>query len=122
MTPEAQRIAIAKACGWEMAGGTMKGQSVGIRPDEIGSATAFDYQLIPDYTNDLNAMHEAVQSKLNNSIDSMIYAEHLVQIVLGYENQKRNFVLNNWELTRLSLATAAQQAEAFLKTLNLWTP
>lgn len=46
MTPEAQRIAIAEACGWQLLGGMWH--------HPIGG-------FIPDYLNDLNAMHEPLR-------------------------------------------------------------
>lgn len=50
MNPEAQRIAIAKACGW-----THIVFDRGWKSTDLG-----DFQAkIPDYLNDLNTMHEA---------------------------------------------------------------
>jgi hypothetical protein len=89
MTPEQQRIAIAKACG--------EGHH--------------HIRNFPDYLNDLNAMHQAekvlrkvMKPSDNDTIigDRMHdYAEHI------------NYAFD---------ATAAQRAEAFLKTLNLFQP
>ncbi len=71
MNAEAQRIAIAEACGWKVIGTKMHifgnpddelckstcafGDSYGNRNDEI--------DWIPDYLDDLNAMHEGVRSQ-----------------------------------------------------------
>jgi len=57
-------------------------------------------QTVPDYLNDLNAMHEA---------------EKFVKNVWG----KYVKTLNSF--TDPACATAAQRAEAFLRTLNLYT-
>jgi hypothetical protein len=52
MTPEAQQIVIAKACGW--------------RKDKRGLGwltPSGEYSELPDYLNDLNAMHTALKSQ-----------------------------------------------------------
>ena len=56
-----------------------------------------DYECL-DYTSDLNAMHEAEKVLSNNQWLDYVGA-----------------------LNQNVAATAAQRAEAFLKTLNLWT-
>jgi hypothetical protein len=106
MTPESQRIAIAEACGWVRPIGITN-----VEPDTWW--TKGDNKLtlhLPDYLNDLNAMHEAEK-------------------VLDDEQAATYYDLLNIKLptTRCSIdeyvihATAAQRAEAFLRTLNLWT-
>jgi hypothetical protein len=98
MNPKKQRIAIAQACGWTDIGfayfsGTGLDPLDGLRDD------------LPDYLNDLNAMHEAEKMLTND--------------------QKTDFIraVNKGDFSnrRLAFATAAQRAEAFLRTLNLWT-
>lgn len=85
MTPEQQRIAIAGACG------------------EDNDSIYRD--LIPDYLNDLNAMHEA--EKIMNNNDWWKFVEHLTNICGGG--------------TALGIsATASQRAEAFLRTIGKW--
>ncbi len=94
MKPELQRIRIAKACGFdeshwiELEGGIVFGTS--------GS--------LPDYPNDLNAMHEA----------------EVVIIKLGYTAIRTYEDLLQKQIANIIFATAAQRAEAFLKALNLW--
>jgi len=119
MTPEQQRIAIARACGWTNVAPLIV-KNVKHEGDDITVGISSDDGWIPDYLNDLNAMHEAEQ-------------------VLTYE-QKRRFVFwldylhpsadihpcdrkNDMRLEVFGLihATAAKKAEAFLRTLNLWT-
>ncbi len=62
--------------------------------------------MIPDYLNDLNAMHEA-EGTLNRGS--------------GY-HETGGYGLYLVALDHDVSATAAQRAEAFLKTLNLWKP
>ena len=56
MTPDERRIKIAELCGWTEIKST-NGVIIGIDPDPIER----DYRnRIPDYLNDLNAIHEIV--------------------------------------------------------------
>jgi hypothetical protein len=100
MTDEEINQAIAKACGWrdltiEGGSGFYKGFDNGaeLRPD------------LPDYVNDLNAMHEA-ESVLQNQFLAMIE-----------ETYWRNL---QWVKPHPIYATARQRAEAFLRTLGKW--
>jgi hypothetical protein len=103
MKPELQRIRIAKACGFdeshwlELGGGIVFGTS--------GS--------LPDYPNDLNAMHEA-EKTLDDDLD-LDYSENL-EIATG----ARWGANNSYDMSKYRSATAEQRAEAFLRTLNLW--
>jgi hypothetical protein len=99
MTPEAQRIAIAEACGW-VREDTSFTRAQGWR----GPKGDWYSPLPPDFLDDLNAMHEA-ESSIPQPSD--FYRHNLVE-VCGSEQQ-------------IHRATAAQRAEAFLRTLNLWT-
>jgi hypothetical protein len=105
MTPEQQRIAIAEACGWKLVmdnplyepywedtNGNIIGVSCGMR--------------FPNYLNDLNAMHEA-ENVLTNE-QWWLFVGFLTEIRGG-------------GVALCISASAAQRAEAFLKTLNLWT-
>lgn len=126
MTPEAQRIAIAEACGWT----DIKERYIesllcvpitensdpiisGLQPDKKGLSA------IPDYPENLNAMHE-VELKLNNSKDSGIYARSLMYLVCGYSTNEDCISINGWVMMRIARATASQRAEAFLKTIGKW--
>ncbi len=91
MKPEQQRIAIAEACGM-------------IRYSDTHWLTSEDDGEViplPDYLNDLNAMHDA-EKVLN--LDQWHYYKQW----LGEFSRTQNGVH----------ATAAQKAEAFLRTLN----
>jgi len=69
---------------------------------------------IPDYCNDLNAMHEA-EKAFENDYQREEYA---ARIINGDMWKSEQFSEGDAETTLF--ATAAQRAEAFLKTLNLW--
>ena len=111
MKEEQQRIKIAEACGW-----TAEQNSNGYwRAVNKKHGNAVELWLseqnvwsvgIPDYLNDLNAMHEA-EKVLTGYQQTVTYSDNLTKIV-GYHTFDS------------AHATAAQRAEAFLKTLGLW--
>jgi len=109
VTPEAQRIAVAEACGWIL--NPAKHTAKGLDWLHVPSGnTAYNP---PNYLNDLNAMHDA-EKVLTNEQD-LEYSEALEQVVEG------RFVTNNDEdMRRLRSATASQRAEAFLRTIGKW--
>jgi hypothetical protein len=107
MNKEAQRIAIAEACGWTEIkpqrattgiSDYPTGKLNGVRKD--GSR---DYY-VPNYLKDLNAMHEA-EKVLNEKQD------HIMNDTLWDMCEGRKYL---WH------ATASQRAEAFLRTIGKW--
>lgn len=116
MTPEQQRIAIAEAYGFTGVLHAPTGFFSGWKDGQI--------KVIPDYLNDLNAMHEAEKRCLNR------YTCHSFFDTLGliaikdwadcdgspsYEGDGSYF-----EMWVIESATSAQRAEAFLRTLGKW--
>jgi hypothetical protein len=108
MSPEAQRIAIAEACGWSHV------RRTGPKPWDslVGTSGQFAYagagfETVPDYLGNLNAMHEAEKTACRNgyAMAEAIHAQ-LVEIC-GSEIDA-------------AFATAAHRAESFLRALNLW--
>lgn len=107
MTPEAQRIAIAEACGYKPT------KSTGLVMDGWSKGEGWlSYHDLPDYLNDLNAMHEA--EKMLTDAQTAPYYGHLYSIV--WRGQPITYSVSY----AICHATAAQRAEAFLRTLNLW--
>lgn len=122
MKPELQRIAIAEACGWRIES---DGTSTFVyRPNEkVGNGYRINnirdqkiIRLLPDYLNDLNAMHDAKKAlwKMDWS-NRYAFNDHLANILKG-----RAVNRNEWDVETLLDATADQEAEAFLRTLNKW--
>ncbi len=105
MKEQEQRIAIAEACGWHVSYDPPHYQ--GMHP-VLHQADDTPVQL-PDYLNDLNAMHEA--EKALDQMQARTYADHLADSEQD----------GTWAGCHMWSQTAAQRAEAFLKTLNLWT-
>lgn len=116
MTPEQQRIAIAEACGWtrEYAdvptwNNSLNSYQGGYEPVQTllfrKERKCFIAENLPDYHCDLNVMHEATMMLGDQQLCEM--ADWLEKIT-GFH-------------TRIFHATAAQRAEAFLRTIGKWT-
>lgn len=102
MTKDEKRIKIAEACGWTSCQ-LICGDPMG-RPPNVTN----QFKHLPDYFNDLNAMHEA--EKVLSDSETEQYNDLLGSYLWsGCPASRRNFH-----------ATAHQRAEAFGKTLNLW--
>ena len=106
MNPEQQRIAIAEACGWTE-----------IEPCTCCDRVSRGYtptpgahkKHLPDYLNDLNAMHDA---------EELFYAKPDT-----LEGAERMRDYSKWlcNIAKYPLhATASQRAEAFLRTIGKW--
>lgn len=102
------RIAIAEALGWKIE---REGEHcLGWLSPNHGRLL-FDF--VPDYTNDLNAIHEA-WSTLNDDQKKAFYrhlsnAEGMTRLVY------KNVLTQDWLVVG---ATARQRAEAFLRTIG----
>jgi hypothetical protein len=105
MTPEQKRIAIAEACGF---------------------AKDWDYKRakpfrgwcvdgLPDYLNDLNAMHEAEKVITKEQIPTFEY--YITEITGSTGMGLRRYFIG--EVFKVAHATAAQRADAFIATLEL---
>lgn len=118
MNPEQQRIAIAEACGWvERIYGSWGEPNN--PPDRFGVKHKVwdDEDDLPDYLNDLNAMHEAEEPMTDAQCQQ--YVHHLATVTGAYfENPMGTEPLIN-HFTCYH-ATAYQRAEAFLKTIGKW--
>ena len=101
MNKEKQRIAIAEACGIVKQPNS---HSSGVR------AFTGEFVVIPDYLNDLNAMHEA--ENILTHQESKLFEEKLFSLRESEVMHRGNFALVH--------ATAAQRAEAFLRTIGKW--
>jgi hypothetical protein len=99
MKPEQQRIAIAEACGWSEISDWKAAEINGLHPS--GQWT----EVIPNYTSDLNAMHEA---------EKVLTAEQR----RSYVNCIFNLPVSECESN--TFATAAQRAKAFLRAIGKW--
>ena len=103
MSPEQQRIAIAKACGWQFH--TPSCALMDVRECD-------EYQEPPDYLNDLNAMHEAVKILTDDQYEEFT---RILAALAGYNPE------DGWKYRDTQEASAKTRALAFLDTLNIWT-
>lgn len=127
MSPQTQRIAIAEACGWartmlpEPFRGSCnankgivycKWEHPTLRPvdNDPGHDPWHGQLVIPDYLNDLNAMHEAEKTL---GTRSATYANVLEEVC----RRDRGDLVSDGQKWH---ATAAQRAEAFLRTFDKW--
>lgn len=113
MKKEEQQKAIAEFCGWANCLSPMSDEYHFLTTQELGNAMGRpvgrnslihpdgQHHRIPDYPNDLNAMHDA--EKVLRPSQKIKYLKHLTQ--LDYYGR---------------FATATQRAEAFLKTIGKW--
>ena len=120
MKPEAQRIAIAEACGWKYdprdnckvtfpSGDVFYGGSVG---------------MFPDYLNDLNAMHSALLTLVTTK-KWLDFIDHLSKIV----SRERNGLslieaINSGQVDYWAASLTIHSEhwpEAFLRTMGKWT-
>lgn len=108
MNKEKQRIKIAEACGW-----WGNRQGLLMRPPLVTS----EYREVPNYPEDLNAMYDALAHLTPEELRQ--WAVELTAIVLE-NNSGAWWDLDISETAQVLNATAAQQAEAFLKTFKLW--
>lgn len=123
MTPERQNLKIAEACEVQVIYWKAKYDNHG-RPDfsvfdtreeaenwpfkELGVESFINFAKIPNYTGDLNAMHEAEKVLRTPSGD--------VSDAIALDRMHKYAELLGYAID----ATASQRAEAFLRVLNLW--
>jgi len=113
LSPDEKRVKIAQACGYTE---TAKSNSTYPRfyiPNS-GRAKWVDFDNLPDYLNDLNAMHEAVASLTDHQRHA--YAV-ILSGMLWLPAHQRGW--DDWRDTiAVSEATASQRADAFLLTIE----
>ena len=99
-----KRIEIAEAVGWT---------NIEIFRDKPygfpGGRKAAYKNPVPDYLNDLNAMHEI--EKTLDEMECGFYLDNIVEVCGASEYGEYDM-----DLMRILRATAAQRAEAFIKT------
>lgn len=111
MSPTAQRIAIAKACPYLVEWHDDKPYWRGAW-SSVGEGN--EHFAIFDPLNDLNAMHDAEEVLLNTDRYDR-YKWEIAKLI--YPDCDLDISMISTDVVR---ATAAQRAEAFLRTLNLW--
>ena len=117
MNKEAQRIAIAEACGWT---GIRMSRRWEFSDDPCCAAdwsglcpNTEGWEHLPDYLNDLNAMHES-EKVLRNERNTGYFQPG------GFGHYRGLLMSTLGHADSCIHATAGQRAEAFLRTLNKW--
>jgi len=120
MTEIEQRIAVAEFCAWHLQPSVcVGGWNIHHGTTKIGSfwfnlekaPTLLDcIEGIPDYLHDLNAMHDAEDSPKLDGIRSE-YVHQLGIVVIGVGEPIQWITVH---------ASAAQRAEALLRTVGKW--
>lgn len=105
MTNEEKRIAISEACGWQFVNHEKGTRLINPAGEIVNQFYAESWRL-PDYLNDLNAMHEA---------EGTLSAEELEQYPFHFRTGKGSLY---GQFLRM---TAPQRADAFLKVKGLFT-
>lgn len=116
MTPEAQRIAIAEACGWiPFPHPDYKG---GILLPYKWSRSGTEHSIKPpDYLRDLNACAQMEEMLTQEQIND--YQRRLYLLVSG-QSPDDYAHWSDFGAEFTAHATAAQRCEAFLRTKGLW--
>jgi hypothetical protein len=111
MTQQEQRSAIAEACGFKRE---ERGYGSYTRIEDGEEFTYYSHDL-PDFLTDLNAMHEAEEALHNKNHAQLcvVYRDYLNEFMERDQSHGNAQGLGYH-------ANAAQRAEAFLRTLNLW--
>lgn len=115
MSPEAQRRAISLACGWKIINDSKR--PLIKYPHQIPPGWTIRQYMssgepfieLPDYLNDLNAMHEAIMSRTHEERRAIL-------------TELFHITAKHGEVDPIDQvdATAAQRAEAFLRALGKW--
>ena len=110
LSPEEQKIKVAELCGWKFVTNHPTRENHWVRPSDPTFPISQEVvlQWMPDYLNDLNAMHEAERAyfRARTCEDPYLrYRRKLIEVVGG-------------DLIDAITATAAQRAEAFVCTLE----
>lgn len=124
MSPDKQRTAIAEACGWKRRPEFDYTANLDPLFPEHGelremwgkaSGELVPLHMLPNYPTDLNAMHEAekvLKAMRPSGVGSMGHS-------VAWERYKNHLRATTGEWDCID-ATAAQRAEAFLRTIGKW--
>ena len=104
MKQEEQQIKIAEFLGWKVDKRCYGSRIFALWGDS--PKPPHMYEKVPDFINDLNAMHEAEKHLMDHA---NAWEDYCILLRRGYARPDGAIG-----------STAAQRAEAFLKTLNLW--
>jgi len=118
--PERIRIKIAERCGWSPINTGLQAHYHWKRDSKTWQGGVEFSEDLPDYPNDLNAMHEA-ESVVIEPWEIDRYAHELYQVLERFWTAKRwSDFSRHGVYYAFAHATAAQRAEAFLRAFGDW--
>lgn len=118
MSPEEQRIKIAEVCGWRFVvnpvtqiGGYWENGQQGYEGYLRGDWGSRECAVgLPDYLNDLNAIHTAIVDKIGNHYE----------LWSKFERELNDIMPHGKVWLPIWCADVNQLSQAFLRTLGLW--
>lgn len=120
MKPEQQNIAIALSLGYLNPRYSEFGAFL-ISTNEREDGTYWGTMGLPDYTRDLSAMYSAMNEKIKPFTKMRVKFINTLRDIVGESMPKNKAGTPIVSDVDLLFASSAQLAEAYLKTLNLWT-
>lgn len=119
MKPEAQRIAIAEACGWTHK--KSRSKSLGEYSVWMNEKLGIQYSShCPDYLHDLNSIIGAIKDVILGNVDlEKAFVKHLNAILDRRADDDAGPVVCEYEMAQIT-AGADEFCEALLKTLGRW--
>lgn len=117
MTDQEINIAIAEACGWKREDviNPLGGASVELWT--CGTQRVVTSEALPEYCNDLNAMHRAEVHLENEMAICDQYWKQLAEQTMADDDELATVTRYRY----IGNATAHQRAEAFLRAIGKWT-
>jgi hypothetical protein len=117
VSPKEQRIAIAEEWGWSLKHCEWHNTTTWHSPEGL-CAIGDDCSVLPDYLNDFNAINSAVK-KLSKDDQSLWYD---ILALDCPDDPEADIAQMKWKTHWFVAveATAAQRAEAFLRTIGKW--
>jgi len=126
MSDSELRIKIAELCGIQNAARKLAAQNereqMAFYNDRVSPTPT-----VPDYLNDLNAMHEAESYAGEHLFDADQWAEYAKNVERAHDTAQLSFHRGGtdsddfwYDVTELIHATARQRAEAFIKTIEVF--
>jgi hypothetical protein len=111
-------IILAEFCGWDCD--PMDARDWGSRGQWArhgATGNVVSKNRIPDYCNDLNAIHE-VEAKLTS--DQLFDYFYNLNDAVGHIDSNSPAWIKEYSVMGIAMATAQQRAEAIVKTLDKW--
>ena len=111
MTDKAKTIKVARLCGWKKIKKYLDTRDILEGLVTMANGT-WGWGVVPDYLNDLNAMHKAVAQ-----MTEVQFCQY-VKLLCGYQGHKGRLPWSGGDAGRAEKATAAERAVAFVLAMH----